>query len=446
MNPNKLALEFLNQYFYSKEDDAFTLHFWRGSFYKYGDGYYIKISDSDITSLVTGFLQEDYMDALSITQHLISNVIINIKGARGIFISEDILANTWVRGLGREVRTMAFNNGLLATYLDSGKSTLVFHSPVYFTLTKLPYDYDPMATCPKWETFLNDVMDGDMDRVKLLQQWAGYLFTQDLREQRFLLCSGEGQNGKGVFFETIEKMVGRVNCSHVTLANFGDKFALSATLGKVLNSSTESSKEIGAHAETTLKAFTAGDRLEFSRKFKSPINAVPTAKVMIATNELPRFADKTNGVWRRLLYVPFEKEYYGEKENKHLAEELEVELSGIFNWAMKGDTTDGFIKPDKCKSAFKDYRRNTNPARAHLEDNYLYNSDGESTRCCVAYAKYKDYCIENGYSPMNESNFGREVKREFPFVVKKRQGSKGKREYAYVGLTAGEDGYVPYQS
>ena len=29
--------------------------------------------------------------------------------------------------------------------------------------------------------------------------------------------------------------------------------------------------------------------------------------MMIATNALPRFADKTGGLWRRVLLVPFDK-------------------------------------------------------------------------------------------------------------------------------------------
>ena len=75
---------------------------------------------------------------------------------------------------------------------------LIPHTPNYFTTVCLPYAYNPDAECPDFDEFLQNITLGRQDYIDLLQEFIGYLFRPDLREQKFLLCVGEGANGKGV--------------------------------------------------------------------------------------------------------------------------------------------------------------------------------------------------------------------------------------------------------
>ena len=432
-SPNELAIAFLSDYL--DENNTFLLRSWRDEFYEYDNGSFKLVSDKEVEARIVMFLHNHYKEE-AITNHKVANIVLNIRGTYGVFIPEREEVNTWMDGTERVI-TRAFNNGLLVTYLDSGRNSFIFHSPAYFTLTKLPYNYDPTALCLRWELFLKQVMEDDGDRIELLRQWAKYVLGFNLRQHKFLLCSGEGANGKSVFFELIEHMVGVENCSYVSLTSFGDTFTLSGTLNKTLNSSSESSKEIGAFAENVLKKYTAGDPITFDRKFKSAIHTRPTAKIMIATNELPRFQDKTNGVWRRLLYVPFDLTIRDEDQNKNLSIELQEELSGIFNWAMGADISKGFIEPARCTMAVKAYRQEANAAKGFLEETYSYDPSSELTTSQV-YDAYKEWCSSNGYSPLNESNFGKDVLRSFPGVRKERLtrtfGGKSQRTGIYIGL------------
>jgi putative DNA primase/helicase len=56
--------------------------------------------------------------------------------------------------------------------------------------------YDPEATCPTWEKFMLDCMDGKQHLVEYHQVWAGYSLTGDTSEQKLMLHHGEGANGK----------------------------------------------------------------------------------------------------------------------------------------------------------------------------------------------------------------------------------------------------------
>ncbi|MHC4653531.1 MAG: DUF5906 domain-containing protein [Planctomycetota bacterium] len=127
-------------------------------------------------------------------------------------------------------------------------------------------------------------------------------------------------------------------------------------------------------AENVLKYLVAGDHTSFNRKFKDDITAEPTAKIMIATNAKPRFSDKTSGVWRRILLVPFDKVIPENEQDKILAEQLKTELPGILNWALEGlfdlNAAGGFSMPADSKNRLEIYRQEPEPARAFLTEKH----------------------------------------------------------------------------
>jgi len=439
------------------ERGDFTLRYWRGEFYRWESGRYIRVSDSDMKSRIVRHFQ-DYNrhietfgnsgeKRINITSNLVTNVLLCLAGTKGVHLPEDRELNTWDDNRQRlGYQTLAFGNGLLMTEENDDRPAMAKLTPHYFTLTKLPYDFDPQAECPRWREFLADVMQGDTERIELLSQWAGYLLTPGSKLHKFMLIAGEGRNGKTVFTTLLERMVGVENVSHIPLSMFSHQFALASTLGKVLNSTSESCHGLDELAETMLKSYTSGDRMSFQRKFREPVHAVPTAKIMISTNQLPQFADKSMGLWRRLLFVPFENSYPEHRQNPDLAGELSEELPGIFNWAFEGlkrlERDGPFVQPAKCRQAIAEYRRNVNPARAFLLDNYVAGFEYEGLPSQEVYNSYVTWCGNNGYRPMNDCNFGKEVKRTFPGITKERNRSGGRLISIYTGIAVREDSDV----
>lgn len=451
-DPYNLALSFLNDYVHvdgdmlGKHQSYFTVRKWRGEYYVWRDGRYRRVSDDTVRANITHWLQLNQTTRpggapvnLRVTGTLVSNVLLNMDPL--ILIRETCELNSWLDDQ-EHPRVILVRNGLLSLGgLDRGEApVLMQHTPAYFSLTCLPFDYDPAGNCPTWRAFLADIMQDDAELIDLLQQWVGYLFRPDLRAQKFLLCVGEGANGKGVFFEVVQALVGTENCSQVGLARFGNPFALYATLGKVVNATNESSHIIEEEAESILKSFVAGDRFTFERKFRDPVQAVPTAKVMISTNALPRFTDKTMGIWRRILLVPFEKTIPEESQVKNLAGEIiATELPGVFNWALEGLRKlhrMGFTLPDKSKGLLEEYRRDADPARAFLLENYLYSPNAYGVECNTLYGEYKTWCESNGCYALSNRQFGKQVRRVFPGVDRERPGSGDSRPWIYRGLVA----------
>jgi P4 family phage/plasmid primase-like protien len=357
--------------------------------------------------------------------------------------------NSWTTPRGEVIATIPMHNGLVTkTWLDDHekdpdsklKWSFEEATPNYFSLNKLPYDYEQYAICPKWEKFIEQITCGNKQRARILQQWAGYLLMQGPGEQKFLLYYGEGANGKGVFANVMRAMLGAENVSNVGLDDFKNKYAVASMLGKLANMSNESSRGIKGQAENILKTLTGGDAYTFEAKYKDPTPAVPTAKVMISTNELPKFSDRSRGTWRRVILVPFEMDLPLDQLRTNLQAELEEELIGIFNWALLGlvDVYDnGFALPDEHKRLIESYRQEADPARDFLTEFYVYKADNEfGVRCDTFYTAYNEWAKKNGFMPVSITSFNRQVVRVFPEAAKKRVRIKGTKnmEYRWIGI------------
>src|SRR5690606_34628935 len=94
---------------------------------------------------------------------------------------------------------LAFRNGTLD--LRTGK--LRPHSPDDLLTTCLDIEYDPDATAPRWERFLEEIFPGEPDLPGYVQRLIGYGITGHASEQAFAVLWGKGANGKTVFTDTL---------------------------------------------------------------------------------------------------------------------------------------------------------------------------------------------------------------------------------------------------
>lgn len=338
---------------------------------------------------------------------------------------------------------IVMENGLLdlEAVLRNDDVCLQKHTPLWFSETLLPYNFDPIANCPKWINTLHHNLEHDMQRINLLQEWAGYLLTRSTDEQKFLALEGEGSNGKSVFLAGVTAMLGPDNVTHVPLELFGQRFALTTTLGKKANIAGDCG-ELDKVAEGHLKTFTGGEPMQFDRKGLPPVTESPTARMMMAFNNRPRFSDKSGGLWRRMILVPFRIEISKEMRVKGMDKAAwwlaSDECPGIFNWAIAGlarmRLQGGFSESAICNEAIEDYKTEVNPAKSFLQE-CCEEAEYESVEVKKVYANYKKWCSSNGYRPLGERQFGKEVYRQYPKVKRVKAGTRADRTWNYAGLS-----------
>ena len=387
-----------------------------------------------------GSVKPKYKPLKKKSQRFVSDVKGFWTALDNVYLRPDQFAPSSLSGKFNPAYVIPLKNGLLDFSVHPYK--LHPHTPEFYTFNYLDFDWLGEDDSDMWLDFLVVITCGDDERFLLLQQWAGYLLKNSCEHQKFLLCYGDGANGKSVFFDVMSALLGPQNCSTVPLSKFNDVHHLTQTYGKLANITDESSKGLEEEAETALKQYTGGTQVAFKRLYQQPFSAYPTAKIMIATNKLPRFVDTSNGIWRRMLLVPFDAVIPENEQDKHLAEKIKATaMSGVLKWALEGlkslEEMGGFAEPTACKQALEGYKREMNPLIVFLEENFepsSYDLDKVETKQLRTW--YEQWCTDHGYKSKNDTNVGMQIRKLWPHVEKKRtrQGMDRKAHYTKLKL------------
>lgn len=375
------------------------------------------------------------------TKHNVGNVLAQISYMEEVWVPEDQSAPCSMDGTIQTDCILNLQNGLLDWSVYPYR--LMDHTPQFYTLNQLPYEWKGEKESDRWIDFLLDVTSEDPELCGLLQQWAGYcLIRHGGRKTRFLMIYGESDTGKSVFVDTLAAMLGRENVSNVPLEMFENPHYIYSTYGKLLNISDESEDNILEPAvENNLKNLTGGTMVQFKRLYHDAFSAYPTAKFIISTNHLPRFKDTSEGIWNRMLLVPFQNVIPREKQDPDLKRKfVENEMPGILAWALKGARNliangFNFLSPDASQKALMEYKIESHPEYQFLTETFerVY-SQYEFISCQEVYDLYKKWSDSNGFGCKNIKNFGVSLRKLFPHVERKRIRQTDKLVWVYDGL------------
>ena len=461
-DPHRLARVNLERF--RKLTDGGVLRYWQGQWFKWEPATrcYRTIEPLELRARLNSSIKAEF-DRISInrqaenekdstarrvTRELVSNTLEAMAGE--CVIPNSVKINSWINYRGNcemQNRYIAMRNGLfdLTRYMQEQGDHLLPHTPDWFSTVCLPYEFNEQAECPIWHDYLSFAMGGDPEKIAILQEWAGYLLTSSTDRQKMMFFEGEGGNGKNVYMAAIEAMLGEGNCSHLGLEMFGQPFMTAQMIGKLLNISSECS-EMDSVCEGVLKAMASGDRMTINRKGISPIEITPTARILVSANVRPRFADKSSGLWCRLILIPWTVRVPEWKivEGMDKTEwwRNSGELPGIFNWAIAGlhrlNEQGRFTKSSASDKAMEDYRLDVNPTKMFLKESCVEDNNKDvAITCSYLYDTYKQWSLDNGYRIVSDRTFGREVKRQFPKSERKRARDLKKRFYVYSHLKFG---------
>ncbi len=442
-DPSSLASSFV--------DGGTTLYF-SGRFFRYNGKHYDEIDLSTLKAQVWSFIEieakrHDPEHPPRVSRALRDGVVAAIE-ARGVARiagnPQELVFNAWLPGNGQMGDVLVMRNGLL----DVATGKLLPHTPDFLGLYCLPYDHDPTATCPIWEKAVSRICGGDAELVRLLQQWYGYCLTSSTDHQKFLVLVGEGANGKSTLVGGLLALLGAENATHVALERFSGSFDLGYTLGKLVNVPDDMA-EIDKANEGVLKTYTSGGAMAFNQKNKPILFARPTAKLMFCTNTVPRFSDRSSGLWRRLLLVPLtfvipEGERVPGMDKPGHWDRL-GETAGMLNWALAGLTSlresGGFVIPACVRKAVADHQVESNPTRLFLTEHVQAAEQAEAIPSSLLYAAYRRWMTTNGHNPLAHMQYTKEALRVFTGATRTtKRNDEGKTERVIAGLRWTEEG------
>ncbi len=272
-----------------------------------------------------------------------------------------------------------------------------------------PVSYDPQSKCPRWQRFLKEISDGRDEMPGYLQRLAGHCLTGDTSEQSFWILWGDGENGKGVYRDTIQSLLGSDRDGYAVEAQPkffirrdapGIPSELASWKGARLVTAAEPPS--GAPAdESLIKSLTGQDMVRCRFLFKEYFSYRPTFKILVLANRPLSIHDSDHGVWRRLRLLPFTATFTGEARDKELRQKLQDELPGILNWAIEGLRQwqgAGLGMPAFLREATEGYRAEEDRIAAFLAQQTEPNGE---TQANALYTTYSFWAEERGEKPLS---------------------------------------------
>ncbi len=280
-----------------------------------------------------------------------------------------------------------------------------------------PFDYDPSAECPEWLGFLRFITKEDEELSGFLQRAVGYSLTGSTREQAFFILYGTGRNGKSTFLNAVRRIAGD-NARNTEASTFlrQDGRTVRQDLAALRGARVVTTTEIrdgDLLDEELIKRLTGGDPITARWLYsRHEAEFVPTAKVWFAVNHKPRVWGQDEGIWRRLLLVPWEVAIPEESVDKDYALKLEAEARGILAWAVRGAIhylKVGLQPPTRVRVATKDYRQESDFLADFLSD-CTEASAGESVTVGDLYRCYSSWCKDLGLKPASATRLSLNLK------------------------------------
>jgi P4 family phage/plasmid primase-like protien len=254
-------------------------------------------------------------------------------------------------------------NGVLI--LD-GDIRLVKHSKKHLVKTVADVEYDPKATCPKWQEHIEMCLPDDEVRREVQRELGAALLGKNC--QFAPIWYGEGKNGKSVTVETLRCIFGDFYATASRqLLDCIESSASSHTepLMRVIGKRLVVMKELSQGTKlitNAIKHLTGGEVLEGRAPFaKRSVAFEPSWLLLITTNHKPRITETDYGVWRRMRVIPWEQVIPQESERPYheVIATLKAEASGILNWLLEGYrdfAADPYWVPEKVLVATEEYR------------------------------------------------------------------------------------------
>ena len=229
---------------------------------------------------------------------------------------------------------------------------------------------------------------------------------------------GNGANGKSVFFDVVNSLFGFENTSTYSLENLTNQRG--EYRAKIANKLVNYASEINGKLESAIfKQLVSGEPIEARALYGQPYTIKQYAKLIFNCNELTRDVEHTNAYFRRFLIVPFDVTISEKEKDTQLADKIiEKELSGVFNWVLDGLNRlleqKRFTDCEAVKQAVEQYKSQSDSVKMFIDENNYQSSPTENILIKELYTEYRGYCIEDGFKPVNKSNF---IKRLSGFGV-----------------------------
>jgi putative DNA primase/helicase len=316
-------------------------------------------------------------------------------------------------------------NGLLDWRTDP--PTLRPHSASVISTVQLPIDWNPEATCPRIDAFLEAVLP---DATKFMVEIIGYAMLPANPLRVAVLLLGPGRNGKTVLLLVVKALLGDANVSVVPLQVLTEnRFAAAELFGKLANICGDLDARAIKQTDS-FKMLVGGDPMLAERKHRDHFTFQPFALPLFSANEPPLSSDQTEAWFDRWLVVPMQRRIPESEIDPHLAAKLttQEELEGLLVRAVAGlrrlMARGRFEIPVSVQTARLSYRERLDTVRGFVIEECKLHAEAWTQRSAL-YRAYRAWAKEGGRLPVSAVTFNEHLRNGFPDQIRETKRNGG---------------------
>lgn len=293
-------------------------------------------------------------------------------------------------------------------------------------------EYDPDAECPHFRAYIDRVLppveigEGKFDRSlqKFVQRVLGACLIDSASDRCIVVFHGGGSNGKSTVLNVVSAVLGDYSLTAaIESLLYNDNKTGSgpspdiARLAERPRLVRVSEPEVGARlSEGGVKGITGGEPITARKLQKDIIEFLPNFKVILSCNNRPLVKGSDDGIWDRILLVPWRTRFSDEEKRTNgarIVAEINSELPGILNWLLEGledyKLAGGLNPPAEVLEASMEYRADSDAVGRFINACCELGKDREQ-ESGELYDAYKMWAKEEGADRLMSANgFGKRL-------------------------------------
>ena len=306
-------------------------------------------------------------------------------------------------------------------YLDLSSGSLYPHDISKMFARQANYEYTDTMDAPTWVKFLNDIFDGNDELITYMQKAIGYSLTGSTKEQVMFILFGKGRNGKSLFVETISEIIGNyarnIRADSLMVKQSGGVNNDIAALNGARFVTSSEPNEGFRFDEGLIKQLTGGDRITARFLYGEDFEFTPKFKIWVSTNHKPIIRGTDDGIWRRMMLIPFTVQIPEYKVDKELKYKLLREAPAILDWMLEGALLwqkEGLAMPNVVEKASREYRQEMDVIEQFLDEMCERGRERQAP-AGELFKKYREWARENEEYMMSKQKFSQKMKEKFEY-------------------------------
>jgi len=309
--------------------------------------------------------------------------------------------------------------------LDLNTQTLRESRREDYISAQAPVTYNAEATCPKFDAFMDFIFGGDKETIHWMDKTLGYTITGGTQKQVCFLLLGGGNNGKSQLTGLMEHMLGdeltysaAAKMFMLTEGGYDPAdYELANYVAKRMVCVREGSRAGRLLNEELIKEMTGGTKQGVRQIRGEPFNYKPTHKLWLEMNRDPRIVGTDEGIWRRVIKIPFTQTVPKERRVEDYASVLfREEASGILNRLLRGVhdfLAEGLELVGAIAKATAAYRSSQNAIQRFLDTECVTSDPNMHVKCGTLYERYTKWAGRDGEFVMSNYDFSQDMQVQF---------------------------------